>query len=137
MAKFHFPSRPRVLVVDDSVVVRKVLAVTLRQLAEFLYAEIDEAANGVLALRKLQTEEAYDLILSDVRMPGMDGLAFVREVRTTLGNTAVPIIIISTLGTPEDVERGLAAGATGYVCKPIAPHHIMTELVEILDLHRK
>jgi two-component system chemotaxis response regulator CheY len=137
MARFHFPSRPRVLVVDDSVVVRKVLSVTLRQLAEFLYAEIEEAGNGILALRKLQTDEPYDLVLSDVRMPGMDGLAFVREVRTTLGKKDLPIIIISTLGTPEDVERGIAAGATGYVCKPIAPHHIMTELVEILDLHRR
>ena len=70
--------------VDDSVVVRRVLGMTLRQLPEFLHADIQEAGNGVLAVRKLE-ESRYDLVLSDIRMPGLDGLGFVREVRAPSG----------------------------------------------------
>src|SRR5687768_10335226 len=80
-----FPQEPRVLVVDDSVVVRQVLSLTLRQLPEFLYAHIDQASNGAIALRKM-TAGRYDLVLSDIRMPLVDGLEFVRRVRRDLGD---------------------------------------------------
>jgi CheY-like chemotaxis protein len=132
----RWPDAPRILLVDDSVVVRKVLTVTLRQLPEFLRAEIDEAGNGVQALRKLETER-YDLVLSDIRMPAMDGLELVRRFRTELGDHETPVVLISTLGTDDDVVRGREAGATGYIRKPITPHNIMTELQEILGLHRR
>jgi two-component system, chemotaxis family, chemotaxis protein CheY len=122
--------------VDDSVVVRKVLSVTLRQLPEFFRAEIEEAANGALAFRMLETDP-YDLVLSDVRMPAMDGLELVRRLRTELKDSHTPLILISTLGTDDDVERGLEAGATGYIRKPVTPHNIMTELQRILVLHRR
>jgi two-component system chemotaxis response regulator CheY len=135
-ARRRWPPSPRVLVVDDSVVVRKVLTVTLRQLPEFLRAEIDEAPNGALALRKMEAQR-YDLVLSDIRMPAMDGLELLRAVRTDLKDAETPFVLISTLGTEGDVERGRAAGATGYIRKPITPHNIMTELQEILGLHRR
>ena len=124
------------LVVDDSVVVRKVLTVTLRQLPEFFRADIEEAGNGAIAFRRLQTER-YDLVLCDVRMPLMDGLELVRRLRTDLGDAETPLVLISTLGTDDDVARGHAAGATGYIRKPVTPHNIMTELQRILGLHRR
>jgi CheY-like chemotaxis protein len=134
--KRAWPAVPRILVVDDSVVVRKVLSVTLRQLPEFLRAEIDEAGNGALALKKLR-ESRYDLVLSDVRMPLVDGLELVQKLRTELLDTTTPLVLISTLGTDEDLARGRAAGATGYIRKPVTPHNIMVELQQILDLHRR
>jgi CheY-like chemotaxis protein len=131
-----WPASPRVLVVDDSVVVRRVLSMTLRQIAEFVFAEIDEAPSGEHALIKLR-EGRYDLVLSDVRMPGMDGLTLVRRIREELNDRTTPVIMISTLGTDEDIQRGLECGATAYITKPIAPHNIITSLQDILKLRRR
>jgi CheY-like chemotaxis protein len=121
----------RVLVVDDSIVVRKVLVMTVRQLPEFVHAFVDEAGNGALALKRLEAAQ-YDLVLSDIRMPYMDGLDLVRAVRER-GDTKTPIVLISTLGTEADVQRGLEAGADAYLLKPIAPAIIRNALREFLD----
>lgn len=123
--------RARALVVDDSVVVRKILALTLRELREFAYAEIDEAGTGADALR-LMEQSRYDLVLCDVRMPDGDGLDLVRRVRAA-GDHATPIVLISTLGAPDDVRRGTEAGADAYIAKPIVPAVIRTALREFLD----
>jgi CheY-like chemotaxis protein len=129
------PQGPRVLVVDDSIIVRQVLSMTLRQLPEFLYATIEEAGNGALALRKLETAR-YDLILSDIRMPLLDGLELVRRVRQDMHDTETPIVLISTLGTDEDIRRGMEAGATAYIRKPLSPHHIKVALQELIARQR-
>ncbi len=115
--------QPRVLVVDDSTVVRRILVLTLLQMPAFRLAQIDEAGNGAIALARIKANR-YDLVLSDVRMPYVDGLELVRRVRTELGDTRTPIFLISTLGSEDDVRRGLAAGASVYVAKPLSPHHI-------------
>lgn len=123
---------PRVLVVDDSVVVRKILVLTLRELPELFHAEVDEAGNGEIALRMMEKGPAYDLVLSDVRMPFMDGIELVRRVRAS-GDTRTPIVLISTLGTEDDVRRGSEAGADAYILKPIVPALIRAALREFLD----
>jgi len=123
--------RPRVLVVDDSIVVRHILSVTVRQLPGFSNAIVDEAGNGAIAFKKVQAG-GYRFVLSDVRMPLMDGLELVRRIREELQDRETPIILITTLGTQEDIDRGLAAGATAYVIKPLSPHHIRAALLEIL-----
>ncbi len=127
-----FPAEPRVLLVDDSTVVRQVLTLTLRQLPEFLYAEIDEAGNGAVALKRMAARR-YDLVMSDIRMPLVDGLEFVRRVRAELRDTSTPIVLISTLGTEADVRRGMEAGATGYILKPLSPHLIKAWLRQFVD----
>jgi CheY-like chemotaxis protein len=126
-------SEPRVLVVDDSIVVRHVLKLTLRQIPEFLDAVIDEAGNGAVALHKLAASH-YDLVLSDIRMPYVDGLEMVRRIRGEMNDHETPILLISTLGTAEDVRRGLEAGADAYLLKPLSPHHIIAALRQFLDL---
>jgi CheY-like chemotaxis protein len=127
---------PRVLVVDDSIVVRHILVLTLRQMPEYTLATIDQAGNGAIALARLR-EQRYDLVLSDVRMPYMDGLELVRQVRGGLRDAKTPIFLISTLGSEEDVQRGLDAGATAYILKPLSPHVIMKALEEYLVTQRK
>ena len=123
---------PNVLVVDDSVVVRRILVMTMHQIPEFMDAVVDEAANGALALKMMSTKQ-YDLVLSDIRMPFIDGLELVRRVREEMRDTVTPIILISTLGTEADIKNGLAVGATAYVIKPLSPHQIKQALRKIID----
>jgi CheY-like chemotaxis protein len=119
-------------VVDDSIVVRKVLCFTVWQLPGFANAVVDEAGNGAIALKKLR-QNRYRLVLSDVRMPLMDGLELVTRIRGELGDWDTPVVLISTLGTQDDIDRGIAAGATAYVMKPLSPHHIRLALLEVLE----
>jgi two-component system chemotaxis response regulator CheY len=126
------PYQPSILVVDDSIVVRKVLTMTVHQMVEFSNAVVDEAGNGAVALRML-TAKRYDLVISDIRMPYIDGLELVRRVRQELHDVGTPIVLISTLGTEADIKNGLAVGATAYVIKPLSPHEIKKALKKILD----
>lgn len=127
----RLPRRPRLLVVDDSIVVRRVLALTVMQVPELAGATIDEAGNGAIALKKL-AQGPYDLVLSDIRMPYVDGFELLRVARREMGLT-IPIVLISTLGREEDVRRGMEAGATAYILKPLSPHHIKVALRDLLD----
>jgi CheY-like chemotaxis protein len=122
----------RVLIVDDSIVVRKILSMTVHQLPEFAHSVVDEAGNGAVALRMLQLGR-YDLVISDIRMPYIDGLELVRRVRMELHDATTPIVLVSTLGSEADVRHGLSVGATAYVIKPLSPHYIKAALRKILD----
>jgi CheY-like chemotaxis protein len=124
-------SEPRILVVDDSVVVRRIVEMTVRQIPALLRASVDEASNGDAALERLR-ERRYDLVLADIRMPGLDGLELVRRVRGELGDDRTPIVLVSTLGSDDDVRRGLEAGATAYVPKPLSPHRIRAVIGKVL-----
>ena len=123
---------PTVLVVDDSIVVRKILTMTVHQVPELMNAAVDEAGNGAIALKMLGTKK-YDLVLSDIRMPYIDGLELTRRVREELNDRTTPIVLISTLGTENDIKNGLAVGATAYVIKPLSPHEIKTALRKLMD----
>jgi CheY-like chemotaxis protein len=82
-------------------------------------SDITQATDGLDALEKVKCGE-YDLVLTDIRMPRMDGLEFVRRVRGELKRNDIPIIIISTKGAEEDIETGMSMGANGYLSKPIS-----------------
>jgi CheY-like chemotaxis protein len=125
------PGTRRVLVIDDSQVARQVLSMTCRQVPALLDARIDEAPDGLVALERLRAE-SYDLVLTDVRMPNVDGLELVRRVREELGDRHTPIVLISTLGTDADMQRGLAAGATAYLVKPLSPYRIRLLIESLL-----
>jgi two-component system, chemotaxis family, chemotaxis protein CheY len=122
---------PRILVVDDSKLVRRVLVLTCRQIPELLYATIHEAVDGLEALERLQ-DGGYDLILTDIKMPRLDGVELVRRVRQDLGDRDTPIVVVSTQGHDDDVQRGLDAGATAYLLKPLSPYRIRLALEKLL-----
>jgi two-component system chemotaxis response regulator CheY len=126
------PGARRVLVIDDSQVARQVLAMTCRQVPLLLDARIDEAPDGLVALERLRSG-TYDLVLTDVRMPNVDGLELVRRVRQELNDRRTPIVLISTLGTDADVQRGLDAGATAYLVKPLSPYRIRNLIERLLS----
>lgn len=107
------------LVVDDSATFRQLLCMSLSRLDGITQGSITEAVDGEDALDKIRDAD-FDLVLTDIRMPKMDGLEFVRKVRNELNRKDLPIIIISTKGAEEDIELGLSLGASGYLSKPIS-----------------
>jgi two-component system, chemotaxis family, chemotaxis protein CheY len=120
-----------VLVVDDSATFRQLLCMGLSRVEATSRASITEATDGADALGKLQSGH-FDLVLTDIRMPKLDGLEFVRQVRNSLGNRELPIIIISTKGEETDIELGMSIGASGYLTKPIAMGRLKELVVKFL-----
>jgi two-component system chemotaxis response regulator CheY len=115
------------LVVDDSATFRQLLCMSLQRVDGISKGDITEASDGAEALEKMKSS-SFDLVLTDIRMPKMDGLEFVRHVRSELKRHDLPIIIISTKGADEDIELGMSLGASGYLSKPIS----MTRLRELV-----
>jgi len=108
-----------VLVVDDSATFRQLLCMSLSRLDGISQGDITEAFDGQDALEKLKQAD-FDLVLTDIRMPNMDGLELVRKVRNDLNRQDLPIIIISTKGSEDDIKLGMSLGANGYLSKPIS-----------------
>ncbi|MGH9441082.1 MAG: response regulator [Thermoanaerobaculia bacterium] len=119
---------PSILIVEDSSTVRQMLTLNLKQLSG---CRITEAANGAEALAKLSAQP-FDLILTDINMPVMDGLKLVGFVRQNESLKHIPIIIITTKGADEDRERGLALGANAYIAKPIQASTLMQTVRKLL-----
>jgi CheY-like chemotaxis protein len=112
-------SGKKLLVVDDSMTFRQLLCMSLQRVEGITKSQITEATDGEDALEKVKGG-SFDLVLTDIRMPRMDGLEFVRRVRNELKCLELPIIIISTKGAEDDINLGLSMGATGYLSKPIS-----------------
>lgn len=127
-------SNKSLLVVDDSATMRQLLCMTLTRVDGITQANITEASDGEDALNKVKSGR-FDLVLTDIRMPGMDGLEFIRKVRSELNDRALPIIIISTKGAEEDVEAGMNLGASGYLAKPVSMARLREMVTNFLGEH--
>jgi two-component system chemotaxis response regulator CheY len=125
----------RALIIDDSSVMRKVIERALRQ-ANLDLTEVLHAENGIVALEVLRDSAAkgstIELILSDINMPGMDGLAFLEQRRTERLALDAPVVMITTEGSQPQVLRALAAGARGYICKPFTPDQVRAAVLPLL-----
>ena len=104
----------RVLVVDDSAIVRNIHSFMLKSGG----LEVVEASNGYEAMEKL-LESQFDLIVTDINMPKMDGYSLCEAIRKEAQYASTPIVIISTESEAEDKLRGFKAGANLYVIKPV------------------
>ena len=118
------------LVVEDSPMMRQLLVFALHRIKQI---EVTEAEDGVDGLRKL-TNDNFDLIITDINMPIMDGLKLVKRIRSDDKYKDVPIIIITTEGGAEDRQRALALGANAYITKPIQAPQVITQVKELLEL---
>lgn len=127
-------SNKSLLVVDDSATFRQLLCMSLTRVDGITEANITEAEDGQDALDKVSTG-SFDLVLTDIRMPRMDGLEFIRKVRCEMNERALPIIIISTKGTEQDVELGMSLGASGYLAKPISMPRLRELVTNFLTDH--
>jgi len=103
-----------ILVVDDSSTMRQLMRMVL---SKHLACRITEAPDGLAALELLRAKP-FDLVVTDVNMPRLDGLGLITAIRQELGS-AVPIIVVTTKGGEADRERGLELGANTYLTKPI------------------
>ena len=110
---------PRILVVEDSFSMRSFVRNTLEESLEG-EIEVVEAASGFDALRLLPRGR-YDLVITDVNMPDINGLELVRFIRKSEQHRDVPILLISTQASRRDRERGLGLGANGFLSKPFTP----------------
>jgi two-component system chemotaxis response regulator CheY len=120
----------KVLIVDDSSVMRKIVERSLRQ-AGLDLAEVLEASNGAEGLVEVQ-KGALDLILSDINMPAMDGLEFLKNLAGLECAKGVPVVMITTEGSEARVVEALSAGARGYIRKPFTPEQVKERVAPLL-----
>jgi excisionase family DNA binding protein len=111
--------RPRVLVADDEASVRDLLSKTLT-LAEY---DVDLAPDGRVAMDRLRVL-SYDLLITDLRMPGVDGLTVIREARRLKAD--IPIIIITGFSTEASAIEALNLGVSGYLTKPFRVPRVLS-----------
>jgi two-component system chemotaxis response regulator CheY len=118
------------LVVEDSPMMRQLLVFALSRVKNL---KVTEADDGVDGLRKLATQK-FDIILTDINMPIMDGLKLVKRVRTDPVHKDTPVIIITTEGSVEDRKRALELGANAYITKPIQAPQVIAKVKELLKI---
>jgi excisionase family DNA binding protein len=119
------PSRPRILVVDDEASIRDLLAKTLG-LAEY---EVDVSPDGRSALDRLRTLP-YDLLITDLKMPGVDGLAVIREARRYRPD--LPVIIITGFSSEASAIEAINIGVSGYLIKPFRVPKVLAAAAKAL-----
>jgi len=119
---------PNILIVDDSSTMRKIISRSLRQ-AGLAVDEIFEAGDGVEGLNVLAGKNV-DLVLSDINMPNMDGLEFIKAVRAS-GKT-VPIVMITTEGGEDILKEAIGSGASDSIKKPFTPDQLGQKLGGLL-----
>ena len=120
----------RALIVDDSSVMRKIVERSLRQ-AGLDELVVCEAGTGMEALEILRGQN-FDLILSDINMPSMDGLEFVRQIREHKLAPGVPVVMITTESSEEHVKQAIQAGARGYIRKPFTAEQVKERVLPLL-----
>ena len=121
-----------VLIVDDSSVMRKIVERALRQGGLDL-GEVREAGNGAEALVEVQ-KGSLDIILSDINMPVMDGLEFLKNLASVESAKGVPVVMITTEGSEARVVEALSAGAKGYLRKPFTPEQVKERVTPLLGV---
>ncbi len=122
--------RLNALVVEDSPPMRKMIVFALSRVRELSVVEADD---GVDALRRIAAKR-FDIVITDINMPILDGLKLVKRLRADEAYKDVPIIIITTEGAEEDRQRALALGANAYITKPIRAPQVIALVREILGL---
>ena len=119
-----------VLIVDDSSGMRKIVERALRQ-AGLNLTRVVEAGSGREGLEALGRDRP-DLIVSDINMPSMDGLEFLRQIQSQGLAQGVPVVMITTESGEEHVREALAAGAQGYIRKPFTPDQVRERVLPLL-----
>lgn len=109
-----------VLVVDDSMSIRQMVAFTLKS----TNYQVVEAANGKEGVDKFKTGR-FDLVISDVNMPVMDGLSMIKEIRKLTNGKTIPIMVLTTESSDTMKTQGRAAGASGWIVKPFDPNKLI------------
>jgi two-component system chemotaxis response regulator CheY len=115
-----------IMVVDDSISIRQVVGLALKQAGY----DVIEGCDGRDALAKL-TGQKVNLIISDVNMPNMDGITFVRELKTRPAYKFTPVLMLTTESQEDKKEQGKAAGARAWMVKPFKPEALLAAVQKL------
>lgn len=119
----------KLLIVDDSTMLRDMLNYALN---EGGYNDVVEAVDGVDGLSKAKST-TFDLIITDVNMPNMDGLTLIKELRKLPQYISRPILVLTTERSDEMKAKGKASGATGWIVKPFVPDQLLKAVNIVLS----
>lgn len=122
----------KLLIVDDSTMLRDMLSYALN---EGGYTDVIEAVDGIDGLNKAK-ETVYDLIITDVNMPNMDGITLVAELRKLPQYATAPILVLTTERGDEMKAKGKASGATGWIVKPFVPDQLLKAVNIVLSKNK-
>ena len=118
-----------ILIVEDSPTMRALLTSALEGLDTPV--KVTEAESGFEALRQLP-RNSYDLIVTDINMPDINGLELISFVRNNVSYRTIPLIIVSTEGSERDRDKGVGLGADAYLVKPFEPEELRGVVRELL-----
>lgn len=119
-----------ILVVDDSKTVRNLVAFIMKSEGY----KVTTAEDGLDGLEKLYSCECIDLIISDINMPRMDGLTFIKTLREQEKYRDIPIVVLSTEGQEKDIQQGISLGANLYMVKPAQPEKMIKNIKMLLGV---
>ncbi len=117
----------RIMTADDSTSVRQMVSFTLKQSGY----EVVEAADGRAALTAIAASPV-DMLITDLNMPGLDGIELIREVRKDPRCRFIPIIMLTTESQGAKKQEGKSAGATGWIVKPFKPEQLLAVVKKVL-----
>lgn len=116
------------MIVEDSPTMRQLIVMAVRRVGKL---QIDEADDGVMALRQIKAQR-YDLIVTDINMPLLDGLKLVSLIRQDERHRDTPIMIITSEGGDHHRNQAFALGATSYITKPIKNAEVAKKVKDLL-----
>lgn len=117
----------KVLIVDDSESIREAVSFTLENAAY----TVERAVDGLDAMEKLKTS-AFQLIITDLHMPNMDGISLIKEIRSREEYKFLPILFLTTESQAAKKEEAKTAGATGWVVKPFVPEKLVAVVQKLI-----
>ncbi|VAW94069.1 Chemotaxis regulator - transmits chemoreceptor signals to flagellar motor components CheY [hydrothermal vent metagenome] len=117
----------KILAVDDSASIRQMVSFTIKGAGY----DVVEANDGVDALSKAKTQK-FDLVITDVNMPNMDGISLIKELRNLANYKFTPLLMLTTESGNDKKSEGKSAGATGWIVKPFNPDQLLTTIKKVL-----
>lgn len=117
----------KIMIVDDSNAIRQSVSFILKENG----FETAEAVDGQDGLQKLK-DQKFDLIITDVNMPNMDGIEMVKELRATETHKFTPILVLTTESQASIMQEGKSAGATGWIVKPFSNEKLIATINKVL-----
>ncbi|MBI4688842.1 MAG: response regulator [Nitrospirae bacterium] len=119
-----------ILVVEDSATTRSLIRAVIEEVGDF---DVIEATTGFDALKLLPSQD-FDLVVTDINMPDINGLELINFVKSNPRYSHIPLIIVTTERSEEDKKRGMALGATAYVTKPFKAQELQEIIRKTLNI---
>lgn len=119
----------QLLVIDDSAAIRQSISYILNQEGY----ETIEAVDGLDGLQKLEASAQLDCVITDVNMPNMDGISFIRKARENPKFKFIPILVLTTESQGSKMNEGKEAGATGWIVKPFSADKLLAVVKKVME----